>query len=135
VVNCASLDYLHRISLAGRKGKVETEWEEDQAYQLEYNNRRSGNAMSTPTVEIGGSHEKLAEVLLTSDQTVTLTSDGQPVGTFIPAHRKTKEEAWASYERHHDALQAQMAALGLTEEDMMAEYWRLRAEEKARGGA
>ncbi len=91
--------------------------------------------MSTPTVEIGGSPEKLAEVLLTSDQAVTLTRDGQPVGTFIPSHKKTKEEAWESFKRHHDAIQAQMAALGLTEEDMMAEYWLLRAEEKAQSKA
>ena len=88
--------------------------------------------MST-TVEISGSHEKLAEFLLTSDQAVTLTLDGQPVGTFIPtpADKRSKEEAWASFERHHDAIQAQMAELGLTEEDMMAEYWRLHDEEKA----
>jgi hypothetical protein len=86
--------------------------------------------MST-TVEISGSREKLAEFLLTSDQAVTLTLDGQPVGTFIPAQKKTKEEAWESFKRHSDAVQAQMAELGLTEEDMMAEYWRLHDEEKA----
>jgi antitoxin (DNA-binding transcriptional repressor) of toxin-antitoxin stability system len=91
--------------------------------------------MSTPTIEIGGSQEKLAEVLRTSDQTVTLTNDGQPVGTFIPAHQKTKEEAWESFKRHSDAVQAQMAELGLTEEDMMAEYWRLHDERKAQGRA
>jgi hypothetical protein len=91
--------------------------------------------MSTPTVEIGGSHEKLAELLRTSDQTVTLTQDGQPVGTFIPAHTKTKEEVWASFEKNHDALQAEMAELGLTEEDMLAEFERLRAKERARSQA
>ena len=90
--------------------------------------------MST-TVEIRGSHEKLAEVLLTSDQTVTLTHDGQPVGTFIPVHQKTKEEAWESFKRHHEEFQAQMAELGLTEEDMMADYWRMHDERKAQAKA
>jgi hypothetical protein len=88
--------------------------------------------MSTPTVEIGGSQEKLAEALLASDQAVTLTHDGQPVGTFIPAHQKTKEEAWESFKRAHAAIQAQMAELGLTEEDVMAEYWRLHDERRAK---
>ena len=83
--------------------------------------------MSTPTIEISGSHEKLAELLRTSDQKVTPTHDGHPVGTFIPAHTKTKEEAWASFERTADLIQAEMAELGLTEEDMLAEFERLRA--------
>jgi hypothetical protein len=88
--------------------------------------------MST-TVEIGGSREKLAEFLLTSDQAVTLTLDGHPIGTYFPAppHKKSKEEAWESFKRHSDAIQKEMASLGLTEEDMMAEYWRLHEERKA----
>ena len=91
--------------------------------------------MSTPTIETGGSQEKLAEVLRTSDQTVTLTNQGQPVGTFIPVHQKTKEEAWASFERAHDAIQVQMAELGITEEDIMADYWRLHDGRKAQAKA
>jgi len=90
--------------------------------------------MST-TVEISGSHEKLAEFLLTSDQAVTLTLDGQPVGTFIPTQKKTREEAWESFKRATQAIHAEMAELGVTEDDIMNEYWRLHDERKTQGQA
>jgi antitoxin (DNA-binding transcriptional repressor) of toxin-antitoxin stability system len=90
--------------------------------------------MSTPTVEIGGSQEKLAGVLLASDRAVTLTQDGQPVGTFIPAHQKTNDEALASFTRTTDAIHAEMARLGVTEDEFVADFDQLLAQERTQGG-
>lgn len=88
--------------------------------------------MSTPTIEIGGSQGKLAEVLLASDEVVTLTRDGQPVGTFIPTptHQKTNEEAVESFIRATDAIRADLESRGITEDDIWRDIEELHAEKK-----
>jgi hypothetical protein len=83
--------------------------------------------MSTTTVEI--SDDKLAKALLASEEVVTITQDGQPVGHYYPSHShpKRREVDWDTLKQAHAEIQSQMAAAGITEEDIIADLERLHA--------
>lgn len=70
--------------------------------------------------------EKLATYLLESDAPVAITRHGDTVGYFIPARRKRSEEERAALKEAAARLDALLAAKGVTEEELVADFKRWR---------
>ena len=82
--------------------------------------------MGTQKVGIREFREKLSTYLLESDQPVAITRHGDTIGFYIPARRKRTE---AEREALHDAalrLQKEMAAAGVTEDEIIQDFQRWR---------
>jgi PHD/YefM family antitoxin component YafN of YafNO toxin-antitoxin module len=73
--------------------------------------------------------EKLASYLLESDAPVAITRHGDTVGYFIPARRKRSEAERAALKEAAAQLDALLAAKGITEDDLVAEF---KSRRKAR---
>lgn len=71
--------------------------------------------------------EKLATYVLESDTPVAITRHGDTVGYFIPARRKRTEEDRAALKKAAAQLDALLAAKGITEEEVVADFKRWRA--------
>ncbi len=84
--------------------------------------------METTKVGIREFRDHLSTYLLESDKPIAITRHGDTIGLYIPTRRKRNEAAWAEFREAHDRLQESMAAAGVTEEDMIEEFERLRAE-------
>jgi len=70
--------------------------------------------------------EKLATYLLESDGPVAITRHGDTVGYYIPARRKRKESDRAALRQAASRLQEMLAAEGITEEEVLADFKRWR---------
>ena len=66
--------------------------------------------------------EKLASYVLESDAPVAITRHGDTVGYFIPARRKRSEAERAALKEAAAQFDALLAAKGLTEDDLVAEF-------------
>jgi len=66
--------------------------------------------------------ERLASYVLESDAPVAITRHGDTVGYFIPARRKRSEAERAALKEAAAQLDALLAAKGLTEDDLVAEF-------------
>ena len=85
------------------------------------------NTRETLRVGIREFREKLASYLLESDKPLAITRHGDTVGYYLPARRK-RSEAERSVLRHAAArLQEMLAAEGLTEDEIIADFKRWRA--------
>jgi PHD/YefM family antitoxin component YafN of YafNO toxin-antitoxin module len=71
--------------------------------------------------------EKLAAYLLESDTPVAITRHGDTVGYFIPARRKRSVTERAALKKAAARLDAMLAAKGITEDELAAEFKRRRA--------
>lgn len=71
--------------------------------------------------------EKLATYLLESDGPVTITRHGDTVGYFIPARRKRSEEERAALKEAAAQLDTLLAAKGVIEDELVADFQRWRA--------
>ncbi|MGA2113292.1 MAG: prevent-host-death protein [Bryobacteraceae bacterium] len=71
--------------------------------------------------------ENLATYLLESDAPVAITRHGDTVGYFIPARRKRSEAERVALKEAAAQLDKLLAAKGVTEEELVADFKRWRA--------
>ena len=82
--------------------------------------------MGTLKVGIREFREKLATYLLETDETVAITRHGDTVGYYVPARRKRTETERAALKEAAARLQQEMAAAGVTEEEIIEDFKRWR---------
>jgi PHD/YefM family antitoxin component YafN of YafNO toxin-antitoxin module len=83
--------------------------------------------MDSIRVGIREFRENLSTYLLESDAPVVITRHGDTVGYFIPARRKRSEAERTALREAAARLDALLAAQGVTEEDIVADFKRWRA--------
>jgi hypothetical protein len=71
--------------------------------------------------------ENFGAYLLPSNAPVAITSPGNTIGYFIPARRRRSETERAAREEAAARLAEMLAATGLTEDDVVADFKRWRA--------
>jgi|tagenome__1003787_1003787.scaffolds.fasta_scaffold19180946_2 hypothetical protein len=86
--------------------------------------------MSAQTVGIREFRDNLATYLLESDKPLAITRHGDTIGFYLPVRRKPTAEQLKAFQRAHQRLQEEMAAADVTEDDIIEEFKRLRAEER-----
>ena len=86
--------------------------------------------MGTLKVGIREFRENLATYLLETDETVAVTRHGDTVGYYIPARRKRSETEKATLKEVASRLQQEMAAAGVTEDEIVQDFKRWRRERK-----
>jgi len=83
--------------------------------------------METIRVGIREFRERLASYLLESDKPLAITRHGDTVGYYLPARRKRSEAERSALRQAAARLQEMLAAEGLTEDEMIADFKRWRA--------
>jgi PHD/YefM family antitoxin component YafN of YafNO toxin-antitoxin module len=83
--------------------------------------------MDAITVGIQEFQDNLATYLLKSDAPVAITCEGEMVGYFIPARRKRTEEERAAFREAAARLDEMLAAKGVTDDELVADFKRSRA--------
>lgn len=78
------------------------------------------------TVDMEEFREHLAEYLLESKDPVTITGNGRYLGVFLPARPQPTEAELAELDKAKAELDAELADLGLTEEELIADFKRWR---------
>lgn len=86
--------------------------------------------MSTQSVGIREFRDKLATYLLESDKPLAITRHGDTIGYYLPRKRKTTAAEWKALDEAHARLQAEMDAAGVTEDDIVKDFERLRKRER-----
>jgi len=86
--------------------------------------------MGTESVGIREFRDKLATYLLTADKPLAITRHGDTIGFYLPVRRKRSEAEKEAFRQAHARLQAEMAAAGVTEDDIIEDFKRLREEER-----
>lgn len=71
--------------------------------------------------------EKLATYVLESDTPVAITRHGDTVGYFIPARRRRTDEERAALKEAAERLDTLLAAKGITEDELVADFKHWRA--------
>ena len=71
--------------------------------------------------------ERLATYLLQTDKPVAITRHGDTVGYYLPARRKRSETERAALKEAAGQLQEMLAAEGITEDEVIADFRRWRA--------
>jgi PHD/YefM family antitoxin component YafN of YafNO toxin-antitoxin module len=82
------------------------------------------------TVGIREFRENLAEYLLESNAPVAITRHGDTIGYFIPARRKRSEAERTALKEAAAQLDALLAAKGVTEDELVADFKRWRAAKR-----
>jgi PHD/YefM family antitoxin component YafN of YafNO toxin-antitoxin module len=82
--------------------------------------------MGITKVGIREFRQKLATYLLETDETVAITRHGDTVGYYIPARRKRTETEKAALKEVAARLQQEMAAAGVTEDEIIQDFKRWR---------
>jgi PHD/YefM family antitoxin component YafN of YafNO toxin-antitoxin module len=88
--------------------------------------------MSTQTVGIREFRDNLANYLLESDKPLAITRHGDTIGYYLPVRRKRTEAQRAALDAAHAHVQRLMAEAGVTEDDIVEEFKRLRKEERGK---
>ncbi|MFZ0706753.1 MAG: prevent-host-death protein [Candidatus Korobacteraceae bacterium] len=70
--------------------------------------------------------ERLTTYLLESEGPVAITRHGDTVGYYIPARRKREESDRAALKQAASRLQEMLAAEGISEEEVLADFKRWR---------
>jgi hypothetical protein len=82
------------------------------------------------TVGIREFRENLAAYLLDSDSPIAITRHGDTIGYYIPTRRKRTEAERAALKQAAARLDELLAAKGVTEEDLVADFKQLRARKR-----
>lgn len=90
--------------------------------------------MSTQTVGIREFRDNLAKNLLESNGPVAITRHGDTIGVYLPRRRKRTEAQKKALDEMFEQMQAMMAEEGVTEEDIVEDFKRLRKEERQKKG-
>jgi PHD/YefM family antitoxin component YafN of YafNO toxin-antitoxin module len=72
--------------------------------------------------------ENLANYLLQSDKPVVITRHGDTVGYYLPARRKRSDAERAQLKEAAARLQEMLLGEGITEDEIIADFKRRRAE-------
>jgi hypothetical protein len=88
--------------------------------------------MSTQSVGIREFREKLANYLLESDQPLAITRHGDTIGYYLPVRRKPTPAQLKEFRQAGIRMQKMMEDAGVTEDEIIAEFQRLRQEERRR---
>ena len=83
--------------------------------------------METLKVGIREFREKLANYLLQCDKPRAITRHGDTVGYYLPARRRRSETERTALKEAAARLQEMLAAEGIAEEEMIADFKRWRA--------
>ena len=86
--------------------------------------------MSTQTVGIREFRDNLAKYLLSSDGPVEITRHGDTIGVFLPRRRKRTEAQRKALEEAFERMQAEMEAAGVSDDDILEDFKRMRKEER-----
>jgi PHD/YefM family antitoxin component YafN of YafNO toxin-antitoxin module len=82
--------------------------------------------METQKVGIREFREKLANYLLQSEKPLAITRHGDTVGYYLPARRRRSDAERAALKEAAARLQEMLAAEGVTEDEMIADFKRWR---------
>jgi PHD/YefM family antitoxin component YafN of YafNO toxin-antitoxin module len=74
--------------------------------------------------------ENLAAYLLESDAPIAITRHGDTIGYFIPARRKRSETERAALKEVAAKFDELLAAKGIAEDDLVADFRRWRAAKR-----
>jgi PHD/YefM family antitoxin component YafN of YafNO toxin-antitoxin module len=85
------------------------------------------------TVGIREFRQRLGAYLLESDAPVAITRHGDTIGYFIPARRKRSVAEREALKQAAARLDALLTAKGVTEDELVADFKRLRASKRGRG--
>jgi PHD/YefM family antitoxin component YafN of YafNO toxin-antitoxin module len=83
--------------------------------------------METLKVGIREFREKLASYLLQSDKPLAITRHGDTIGYYLPARRGRSEVERSALRQAATRLQEMLAAEGITEDEILADFKRWRA--------
>jgi hypothetical protein len=83
--------------------------------------------METLKVGIREFREKLATYLLESDKPLAITRHGDTIGYYLPARRRRSEAERSALRQAASRLQEMLAAEGITEDEVIADFRRWRA--------
>jgi PHD/YefM family antitoxin component YafN of YafNO toxin-antitoxin module len=86
--------------------------------------------MEPITVGIREFRENLAEYLLRNDAPVAITRHGDTIGYYISARRKRTEAERAALEAAATRLADALAARGVTEDELVADFKKWRAAKR-----
>jgi PHD/YefM family antitoxin component YafN of YafNO toxin-antitoxin module len=84
--------------------------------------------METQRVGIREFRDNLATYLLESDKALAITRHGDTIGYYLPARRKRSDAERAALEQASKRLHEAMAAKGVTEDEIIEDFQRLRKE-------
>ena len=82
--------------------------------------------METERVGIREFRDKLATYLLESDKALAITRHGDTIGYYLPARRKRSEAEKEAFEIAATRLQEALDAKGITEDEIIEDFQRLR---------
>jgi PHD/YefM family antitoxin component YafN of YafNO toxin-antitoxin module len=85
--------------------------------------------METQKVGIREFRDKLATYLLESDRALAITRHGDTIGYYLPARRKRTEAEKEALESAAARLQEVLAAKGITANEIIDDFERMRSEE------
>jgi len=83
--------------------------------------------METVRVGIREFRDNLATYLLESEKPLAITRHGDTVGFYIPARKKRTEADRAALREAAARVQESMAAAGTTEDELLEDFKKLRA--------
>jgi len=83
--------------------------------------------MGATRVGIREFRDNLANYLLESDAPVAITRHGDTVGYYIPARRKRSDSEKEALLEAGTRMQEMLAATGITEEEVVADFKKLRS--------
>ena len=86
--------------------------------------------MDHVTVGIREFRDNLAAYLLETDAPVAITRHGDTIGYYIPARRKRTETERAALQVAAARLEELLAAKGLAEDEVVADFKRWRADKR-----
>jgi antitoxin (DNA-binding transcriptional repressor) of toxin-antitoxin stability system len=88
--------------------------------------------METQKVGIREFRDNLATYVLESDKPVAITRHGETVGHYVPVRRRRPTaEQWEAFRVSHDALQRELAAVGIDGDELIDEIERERKAKRA----
>jgi PHD/YefM family antitoxin component YafN of YafNO toxin-antitoxin module len=86
--------------------------------------------MGTLKVGIREFREKLATYLLQSDKPLAITRHGDTIGYYLPARQGRSEAERSALRQAATRLQEMLAAEGITEDEILADFKRWRADRR-----
>ena len=85
--------------------------------------------MTSTQVGIREFRENLTSYLFAS-KPVTITRHGEAVGIYVPMRQRPSKEAVQAFWRKGEEVSAMLAAAGVTEEDIIADFEAMRRKKR-----
>ena len=84
--------------------------------------------MGSQSIGIREFRDNLATYLLESDGPLAITRHGDTIGYYLPTKRKRTEAEKKALEEAGERMQEMMKAAGVTEDEIIEDFQRLRKE-------